>query len=135
MKLNEFMAAYKSKDFDTATNVWCDWFCSNEALVNRMKNIAGTMLKVAKLLNLPGETTVWMKNCCPCCGGLFDLFGFENENGDELVVTFFDGYADYDYNVYFYQSGVAADKRKCTGTNNRKDLPRLAASFGCTYEF
>ena len=67
---------YKAKDVHTQIEAgWYDWFCSDSALCNKTKRLAG---KLKKLIGSPrfdvDKTYVFFKNNCPMMGKLYDDF-------------------------------------------------------------
>lgn len=121
MNLNEFLKEYTAKN-DNALDVWCDWFCSEKALVNRTKNLGGTAKKIAKLIDTK-DVEVYFKNCCPCRGGLYDVIGMYV--GDEVPVVMS---VDCEYEDYrFVVTDCKNDKNY--GFNDRANAIRKFAEI------
>ena len=67
-------------------NLWYDWFCSDKSLERRGKSLFSKVKAIAKSTKFDNEKNyVWFKNCCPCCGTLYDQFKISDiETGDVL---------------------------------------------------
>lgn len=126
VKVKEFLDAYKSNLDEAVNMVWYDWFCSDASLKNRTKNIAGTLKKIRKLINIDNYE-VSFKNCCPINGPTYDniILHPHFDKNTNVNIRFFSCHDDHAFTVGVYNAKTEEDYDK--GTNNRNELAKLAA--------
>ena len=93
LTVREFINKFDNGYFDTDDiNIqieagWYDWFCTDKALQNKTK-VLGKKIKCISQLGLfdIDSSYVYMKNCCPLYGKLYDCFGICDIETKKMVM-------------------------------------------------
>ena len=69
--------------------LWYDWFCTDRALYNRGVNLLKKLNQIKNSNKFDSEKTyVFLKNCCPLDGSLYDRFSIcDIESGDVIYAV------------------------------------------------
>ena len=112
---------YSNSDFDTMCDAgWYDWFCSDEALANKLRKFAGVIKNVTKNDDyLLDNFTLRFKNLCQCTSDswyLYDMIRFapmdeQEKDGRIFVITIGNKRTGCTY-------GVWAATKKCAVEHN-----------------
>lgn len=126
---------YDKKDVDTQCEAgWYDWFCSTEALANRLKKM-GNIIKDIKNDFILDNYRVWFKNNCPCSYPLYDDFRFEPIDEDKRNQLYFGvqcGHpfgSEYMYEIFTARSGYETEFKCKNKKEVLKVIEQLANDF------
>ena len=111
MKIEEIIS--KELSNQEIKSLWYDWFCSDEALINRGKKLISrlkSIVKANKRWENIGNFEVSFKNCCPVNGMLYDTILLHNNDSDDFIqVTPCIGHYNKDF---FKKSEVWVDDKQ-----------------------
>ena len=109
--------AFDSKD--TAVQIeagWFDWFCREDALAGRLKDIGRVVMGITEPYILDNYY-VWFKNNCPSTGPLYDDVRFDllsgERNGKYFVVSLDSPHEKDKWTLYTERSGYDKAEFAC----------------------
>ena len=114
ISIREWQKRYKAGRFsDKARSVqceagWYDWFCENEALAGRLKQLAPVIMGITEP-SILDNYYLWLKNNCPTLGNLYDDVRFEplagGRNGRYFLVVLNSPHEKFRWTLYTEQHG------------------------------
>ena len=122
---------FESKDRDTQICAgWYDWFCEDEELAERIKDIGRVVMGIMEPFILDNYY-VWFKNNCPLCGPLYDDVRFEplsSERGGKYFVVSKDSpYENEEWALYTERHGFESPEYEC---DNVSDMVKYINNLG-----
>ena len=121
------MGAFSSKSRAVQIEAgWYDWFCRDEGLAGRLKQLAPVVMGITDPFILDNYY-LWFKNNCPCSGPLYDDVRFEPLSGERggkyFLVTKDCPYEDAKWVLYTERYGFQEPEFECG--NVRQMVTRL----------
>lgn len=138
ISVREWIVKFNNGDFDSKDRSvqcdagWYDWFCSDQALANRLKKM-GNIIKDIKNDFILDNYYVWFKNNCPMIGPLYDDFRFEpldkQDNSRNLMyfgVACDDKRNEHKYEVFTARNGYHTE----FVADNKRELLKVIEQLG-----
>lgn len=135
--IREWIKAFNEGKFnirDTDIQIeagWYDWFCSDKALMNRLKKMGNIIKKITNDFILDNYY-VWFKNNCPYGSPLYDDFRFEPLNENKRDSLYFGVQCDHPYGgEYRYEIFTARKDYKIEfKCNSKKEVIKFIEQLG-----
>ena len=109
---------------------WYDWFCQDESLAGRLKQIAPVVMGITDSF-IQDNFYVWFKNNCPCSGPLYDDVRFEPLSGERdgkyFVVTKDSTHEKAKWVLYTERYGFQEPEFQC---GNVREMVRYVNQLG-----
>ena len=122
ISVREWQKLFRAGEFsdkDSATQIcagWYDWFCSDDALAGRLKQIGKVVMGITEPFILDNYY-VWFKNNCPVCGPLYDDVRFEplvgERDGKYFVVSKDSPHEKQKWALYTERHGFDQSEYEC----------------------
>lgn len=136
ISVREWIKRFNNGDFDVKNRGiqieagWYDWFCSDQALANRLKKM-GNIIKDIKNDFILDNYYVWFKNNCPVCGSLYDDFRFKPLEDNKRNIMYFgiacdDKRREHKYEMFTARSNYNTEFVAA----NKKELLKMIEQFG-----
>jgi len=136
ISVREWQKLFQAGEFsdkDSATQIcagWYDWFCSDEALAGRLKQIGKVVMGITEPFILDNYY-VWFKNNCPVCGPLFDDVRFEplvgERDGKYFVVSKDSPHEKQKWSLYTERHGFNQPEYEC---GNLREMVKYINGLG-----
>ena len=109
--------AFENKHYTTQIYAgWHDWFCSDDALAGRLKQIGKVVMGITEPFILDNYY-VWFKNNCPINGPLYDDVRFEpllgERDGKYFVVSKDSPHEKQKWSLYTERHGFQEAEYEC----------------------
>ena len=123
--------AFDAKDFTVQCEAgWYDWFCRDEALAGRLKQLAPVIMGLTDPF-IQDNYYVWFKNNCPMVGPLYDDVRFEplvgERDGKYFLVTKDSPHEKAKWALYTERHGFDEPEFQCA---NVRDMVRYLNELG-----
>ena len=123
--------AFENKHYTTQIYAgWHDWFCSDDALAGRLKDIGRVVMGVTEPFILDNYY-VWFQNNCPMSGPLYDDVRFEplsdERDGKYFVVSKDSPHEKAKWALYTERNGFDRPEFEC---GNIRDLAKYINRLG-----
>ena len=136
ISVRQWQVLYRAGAFDSKDRAvqceagWYDWFCQDEALAGRLKQIAPVVMGITDPFILDNYY-VWFKNTCPMVGPLYDDARFEplagGRNGQYFLVIKDSPHEAYKWALYTERHGFERPEFQC---DNARDMIRYVNGMG-----
>lgn len=136
ISVREWQKLFQAGEFsdkDSATQIcagWYDWFCSDEALAGRLKQIGKVVMGITEPFILDNYY-VWFKNNCPVCGPLYDDVRFEplvgERDGKYFVVSKDSPHEKQKWSLYTERHGFDQPEYEC---GNLREMVKYINGLG-----
>lgn len=136
ISVREWQKLFQAGEFsdkDSATQIcagWYDWFCSDEALAGRLKQIGKVVMGITEPFILDNYY-VWFKNNCPVCGPLYDDVRFEplvgERDGKYFVVSKDSPHEKQKWALYTERHGFNQPEYEC---GNLREMVKYINGLG-----
>ena len=136
ISVGEWQTLYRAEAFDARDRAvqceagWYDWFCRDEALASRLKQLAPVVMGITAPFILDNYY-VWFKNNCPMVGPLYDDVRFEPLTGERegkyFLVTKDSPHEKAKWVLYTERCGFDAPEFQCA---NMREMIRYVNEMG-----
>ena len=134
--VREWQNRYKAGNYNSkarsvqCTAGWYDWFCRDEGLLGRLKQLAPLILGITEPAILDNYY-LWLKNNCPVKGPLYDDVRFEplegERNGRYFIVQHKSPWETHNWTIYTERRGFEEPEFGCT---NVRDMCKYINEVG-----
>lgn len=138
ISIREWQKRYRSGAFNSNERFvqceagWYDWFCRDEGLSGRLKQLVPLILGITEPAILDNYY-LWLKNNCPVKGPLYDDVRFEpldgKRDGRYFVVTHKSPWEKHNWTLYTERRGF--DEPEC-GCTNVRDMVKYINEVGAS---
>ena len=136
ISVGQWQTLYRSGAFDAKDRAvqceagWYDWFCRDEALASRLKQLAPVVMGITDPF-IQDNYYVWFKNNCPMNGPLYDDVRFEPLTGERggkyFLVTRDSPHEKAKWALYTERGGFDAPEFQCA---NVREMIRYLNGLG-----
>lgn len=136
ISVREWQKLFQAGEFsdkDSATQIcagWYDWFCSDDALAGRLRQIGKVVMGITEPFILDNYY-VWFKNNCPVCGPLYDDVRFEpllgERDGKYFVVSKDSPHEKQKWALYTERHGFNQPEYEC---DNQQEMVKYINGLG-----